>query len=330
MVANFGRVGFNPPVKLGHKEQSGDRAFGWVTAIRRIGSKLVADLSGVPAALVRLIKDRAYDAVSSEVFWNLERNGKTFRRVLKAVALLGAETPAVSDLRPLHTALNSIRGVSRVYTFHKEVMTMNTHHGQDPAATLQQMADDLVLSTGITVDEAMQRIMQTARGRELLNEQVNFSNRRQVEFASEADDLYGRSREVSYALHHEIMMEAMAERGLKYSEKGAERLIADPNFDYEARVRRALASPRNYAARDAWNAPKKLLSQTPDRREAEKRDGEHRQQRLFTYKIDQLARAHLDETGTSDYGAAVSHVFATNPDLCRSYAQESGLSQEVR
>jgi hypothetical protein len=104
MVKAFGKVGFNVPIKLGHFEPSGERAFGWVENLKRKGTKLVADFMDMPQNLVDLVQERAFEHVSAEVFFDLERNGKIFRRVLKAVALLGAETPAVSGLKPLHTA----------------------------------------------------------------------------------------------------------------------------------------------------------------------------------------------------------------------------------
>jgi hypothetical protein len=105
MIDNFGRTGYRVPVKLGHAERSGDRAFGWVTALRRKGDKLIADFADIPDKVYDVVRERGYDGVSAEVYWNIKRNGRTFRRALKAVALLGAETPAVSDLAPLHDSL---------------------------------------------------------------------------------------------------------------------------------------------------------------------------------------------------------------------------------
>ena len=108
MVEAFKGVGFRPPIKLGHAEKPGGPAFGWIENIHRIGDRLIANFMDVPSKLVDAIKSRAFDTVSAEIFWDLSRNGKKFRRVLKAVALLGAETPGVSNLAPLRTVVNSI------------------------------------------------------------------------------------------------------------------------------------------------------------------------------------------------------------------------------
>lgn len=105
MVRAAQEVGFTPPIKAGHEDGQGQPALGWVENLRRVGSKLFADLVALPKAVYEAIKQRRYDRVSAEIFWNLERNGKTFPKALKALALLGAEVPAV-DLKPLSAYLS--------------------------------------------------------------------------------------------------------------------------------------------------------------------------------------------------------------------------------
>lgn len=108
MVAAFGSIGFKPPVKYGHEEKSGAPAVGWVENLRRTGDMLVADLADLSEVAYQAIKDRRYDGKSAEIFWNLKRGGQFFRRVLKAVALLGAEIPAV-DLKPLREEFHALQ-----------------------------------------------------------------------------------------------------------------------------------------------------------------------------------------------------------------------------
>jgi hypothetical protein len=93
-----------PYVKLGHDpkqamlQKDGMPAAGWITGLKRVGNKLVANMSSVPEKIYNLIQSKAYGRFSSEIFWNLKDEGKTYRRALKAVALLGADTPAVTSL----------------------------------------------------------------------------------------------------------------------------------------------------------------------------------------------------------------------------------------
>lgn len=123
MIAAFTKVGYRPPLKLGHDDKSGSPAYGWVTGLRRIGDKLVADFSGIPDALGQMIKDRRFDSVSSEIFWNLKRGGEKFRRALKAVALLGGEIPAVGGLKPLSESFTVPGGIAREYTLDIEELS---------------------------------------------------------------------------------------------------------------------------------------------------------------------------------------------------------------
>jgi hypothetical protein len=103
MVAAFRELDFKPALKLGHSaDKPGDPAFGWVENIKRAGSKLLADFVGLHESVYKAIKERAYDRCSAEIYHGLKRGGKVFRRALKAVALLGAEVPAVAGLTPLH------------------------------------------------------------------------------------------------------------------------------------------------------------------------------------------------------------------------------------
>lgn len=109
MVKAFDVFGFIPPLKLGHDEnqkllqRDGMPAAGWVERIYRVGTKLIADFKDIPDVIATAIKRGAYRQISSEIYFNFPApTGKgTFSRVLRAVALLGADNPAVPTLRPI-------------------------------------------------------------------------------------------------------------------------------------------------------------------------------------------------------------------------------------
>ncbi len=109
MVTAFGELDFRPAIKIGHTKDHGTDtpSYGWVRNLRKVGSKLVADFEDMHDSVVDALRKREYDRVSSEVYFNLRRAAKdgvekVYRRALKAVALLGAEVPAVANLVPLH------------------------------------------------------------------------------------------------------------------------------------------------------------------------------------------------------------------------------------
>ena len=93
-----------PYLKLGHDDKQqllqkdGLPSAGWIVNLKRKGQKLLADFKGIPKKIKELIEKTAYGRFSSEIYWDLKIDNKKYRRVLKAVALLGADTPAVQNL----------------------------------------------------------------------------------------------------------------------------------------------------------------------------------------------------------------------------------------
>lgn len=106
MVASFQslRGVFRPYGKLGHNPEQeliasdGLPACGWITNLYRTGTKLVGDFTDVPGKVAELIKAHAYRGRSCEILFNSEIEGTTYPAVLKAVAWLGADLPAVRGL----------------------------------------------------------------------------------------------------------------------------------------------------------------------------------------------------------------------------------------
>lgn len=93
-----------PFLKIGHSktqnllERDSLPAAGWLDNVRVVGSKLLADFKRVPKKIYDLITAGAYRRVSSELFIDFKHGGKTWPLALKAVSILGGETPAVETL----------------------------------------------------------------------------------------------------------------------------------------------------------------------------------------------------------------------------------------
>lgn len=137
--------GLRPPLKLGHTDEQklmngqrgGGPALGWVERIWREGDKIVADFSDVPDSILDLVRRKLYNHVSIEVFPTYEYEGNKFENVLTAVALLGAELPAVKGLKELSASLYDEAGVERVEFTEKEEL-------EDMATFTQEQVDALV------------------------------------------------------------------------------------------------------------------------------------------------------------------------------------------
>lgn len=116
MVEAFSRCGFQPPIKAGHEggqeadEKTrmrvfGEPALGYVRALRVAGDRLYADLCNIPKRFAKLLDAKAFNRISSEIYWNFkdESSGATYPRVLKAIAFLGAKIPALTSLKAIES-----------------------------------------------------------------------------------------------------------------------------------------------------------------------------------------------------------------------------------
>jgi hypothetical protein len=114
------RSSWEPAAKAGHEDGQekdgmmsrlfGVPALGYVDQLARKGGKLIARFKDMPRRFAGLVKAGTYKKISSEVYWNYKNpaTGKVYPRVLKAVAFLGADVPAVTNLKEIE-ALFSVK-----------------------------------------------------------------------------------------------------------------------------------------------------------------------------------------------------------------------------
>lgn len=95
------------PLKFGHNSEQpvtdGQPALGWVSRIYRSGDTLLADFTDVPTSVYELIQTAKYKFVSVELLKDVQAGTRTLPWVLDAVALLGADQPAVGTLKDLQS-----------------------------------------------------------------------------------------------------------------------------------------------------------------------------------------------------------------------------------
>lgn len=114
---------FRPPLKLGHDDnqtllqQDGLPAAGWIGRLYRVGKKLVADFVDIPDRIYDLLTRGAYRKVSAEIYWDARVGDARYGRLLSAVALLGADLPAVSTLADILAQYRG-DGVVKHYDLH--------------------------------------------------------------------------------------------------------------------------------------------------------------------------------------------------------------------
>ncbi|GAJ07419.1 unnamed protein product, partial [marine sediment metagenome] len=104
-----------PKVKLGHDnkqallQKTGLPAGGWITKLKRAGDKILVDIKEVPRVLYQLIKNGAYKRISSEILTDYAEPStkKVYKKVLSAIAFLGADLPAVTNLKDIAALYDS-------------------------------------------------------------------------------------------------------------------------------------------------------------------------------------------------------------------------------
>ena len=107
IVANFKALGDNHhvPLKFGHNDAQsmtdGYPALGWVSDVWVKDDKLIAKFESVPTIVKKAFDAKLYRHVSVELDVDVEHRGKKYKYVLSAVALLGADIPAVNTLNDL-------------------------------------------------------------------------------------------------------------------------------------------------------------------------------------------------------------------------------------
>lgn len=98
------------PLKLGHNKKQpitdGQPSLGWVDGVWVSGKKLMAHFVDVPKILIEAMDKRLYRTVSIELDRDVSFKGMKFNNVLSAVALLGADIPAVGNLADLKTLMS--------------------------------------------------------------------------------------------------------------------------------------------------------------------------------------------------------------------------------
>lgn len=144
------------PLKFGHNDDQpitdGMPALGWVERIWREGENLMADFRDVPAVVMAAIKRGLYKFTSVELLRKVKaklasEEEREYPFVLDAVALLGADPPAVSGLSDLQ-ALTYARESDLISSFERIEFSSNTsprredHTRMDELEKLRKQLDD--------------------------------------------------------------------------------------------------------------------------------------------------------------------------------------------
>lgn len=299
IVSAFNEQDFKPPIKLGHKESSGDKAFGWVVGLQRVGDKLVADFSDLSKETFEAIKARSFDTVSSEIFFNLKRGGKVFRRALKAVALLGAELPAVAGLKPLRDSISFNSAdfeVEHAYSLSNEVMSMDIKELQAELDKAQAKIEELSKNSGN--DDTVKALQaQVDSQAEIIKGLTASSLKNAIE--AKLNSLKVPAYREFFRPVLDALMNASAEDQAKTYSFGS----GDDKKDLKAvEVVEALFSRINDDAEKMFKTITKHSADDPAA------GGDVKTKAEATAKVDELTKKYMQDNKTDDYQAAMYAV----------------------
>lgn len=139
-----------PYLKIGHGEEQAllrsDElpAAGYISRLYREGRKLIADFVKIPERIYEVIKRGLYTKKSAEIYKDIRIDGKTYPWALKAVALLGGETPAVHDLDDI-LALSNQTQTATVGTVSATVSVMSPEYNFSNTEFRRYIFEDLQL-----------------------------------------------------------------------------------------------------------------------------------------------------------------------------------------
>lgn len=114
IVENFEKLKdiVRAPLKFGHNNKQGmtdgEPALGWVSKLWvNEKNKLMATFSDMPEIVHKAIEKKRYSNVSVELIFDVGYKKQNYGTVLTAVALLGADLPAVNTLADLQTYMSA-------------------------------------------------------------------------------------------------------------------------------------------------------------------------------------------------------------------------------
>lgn len=318
--------GFRPPIKLGHTDaqrfigqNNGAPALGWVSAMRRVGDKVLADFSDVPSSLVDLIRKRLYNSVSIELLPKLEYQGTTFENVLSAVAVLGAELPAVKGLKELSLSLFDASVQERIFLSEKE-------QGQQMADYTQAQLDALIEAAVTKANAAAKATFETqvAAVRTELTGKVTAAETAKT--AAETKLKEAETAAANFAAEQakanvESVVDAAIKAGKLLPKDKAATLAFASSLDATKKIK--FGEKEECSAFDHWKAG--LMAGTTKVKLTEKTSADNHEQgdKAADIEVSDLANQKIAAAGGStklNFADAVTAVLNENPDLKSRYA----------
>lgn len=313
IVDAFDKVGYSVPVKFGHVEEPGLPAFGWITRIWIDGKFLMGDMEVQPFVYDQ-IKSTLYDSLSIEMFYDITRDGVTYPKALKAVALLGAETPGCAGIAPLREATFADGSFKKVVVFTEELNIMSNPDKEAQFAELQ--------STIALMKSNIDRMQSELKAKD---EEIKRRDEALLTFEESSKQTIIKSAVDKLKLtQFSSIMTALA--GAVFSDKKKLKLMIDgSNTPTEVTpfqmVEQCIEMLNKVAASMTGEMTQSQDHNSERNMSAEKDPGERLRVETAKYMS-----ANKMENNLNNIRIAQKAVFAANPDLKKAYAARAALN----
>lgn len=296
---NFDRLKnqLKPPLKFGHDknqtllgQSDGDPALGWVESLKVVGEKLIATFAGVPPVVYQAIEAQRYKQVSAEIYFQVRVGGKKLGKALKAVALLGADLPAVTNLQDLTAFLSEGKFLpsQKVKTFtlsiplskEKKRMTHPTNPDLNELAELRSYKAEHEKNRLVERENSKQRVFSQAKGAALAFCDAQVSAGKLAPFLREK------------------LVKALQDQAVHFSEK--EGVFIPFSWAQEILEQQSPLLERSELAFSSSESAQGKEGETPSQ------------------QVARMANAKMVELGIS-YSSAAEYVLKNNPPLAEAY-----------
>lgn len=315
MAENFGKLKdvIKPPIKLGHtKDETGSPAFGWISDLKVTGRKLVAYAEDIPEILINAIKKRLYRRVSSEVFFDYVYDGKKYGKVFSALALLGAETPAVKDLEDLQAYLsqnteNGTFGRLMVFSMPEQTDDNNNSKGNEDM-DVKELEKKLNALTDKVATFSDENVSLKAENKKLKKEQSDAA-------AKAFEDLKVKNQDAL-----KTFCDDQVKAG-KMLPAQRDALVGKVCFSESGNVVIEFDQFKNYVGLAEKVLDKKQVAEGGDGKKGTFADVQE--------EVDTKVRTFMAEKGEKDYSIALDAVLDSDSDLANRYTEDYAIKKEA-
>ncbi len=305
------------PLKFGHDEdhKDGQPAIGWIERVFIKGNKLFADFADLPTVVFEAIKNKLYRTVSIELLFNVSKDGTRFNHVLDAVALLGADKPAVSGLADLDALLATRTAFSGGHR-----VAFNTVAGK---RVVKKIGDNLftVIDEDNALDEKdVQKIVDAAVGplkeaNVKLVADLEAANNTIAKFTTD------KANDEKKVLEDKIKLARKSVIDVLDAAVRAKTMTPAVRETYERQI--GLDDDERVIEINVEDIKKMFSVEDTDNQQGLHKDKDDDKESAGD-KLMALTRKNQSETGKTDFAASFSLVCAANPKLHTEYLNANG------